>query len=98
MKNSNATYCIRSVDRAENASDWSDPYYFKVNNHSNSPISYDVILEKVSPNTVNDGCDDTTLFLESELDYELKLDNKVIATGTLSSLKNNLLNSNSLVN
>ena len=72
-------------------------YYFRVKNNSNDEIKYEIFLKKVNPNEVNDGCSTDMLFTESELNYELKLDNRVIKSGILSSLKNNILDNNKVL-
>ena len=71
-------------------------YYFRVQNFVETPVYYDVLINDVKPSEAKDGCSDGTLFTREELDYELKLDNKVIRTGTLSELKDNILDSNEL--
>ena len=69
-------------------------YYFRIKNNSNDSIKYDIFLQNVSPSEVNDGCSDGMIFSTSELNYELKLDNKTIKSGVLSSLNNNVLDNN----
>lgn len=73
-------------------------YYFRVKNSVGLPVYYDILINDVSPSQANDGCSDETLFTRGELDYELKLDNKVLKTGTLSDLKDNILDSNEIEN
>ena len=69
-------------------------YYFRVKNNASESIKYDIFLQNVSPSEVNDGCSDGMIFSTSELNYELKLDNKTIKSGVLSSLNNNALDNN----
>ena len=71
-------------------------YYFRVKNNTDDNINYEIILQTVSPREVNDGCSDGTLFNSNELNYELKLDNKIIKTGVLSSLSNSILDGNNV--
>ena len=66
-------------------------YYFRVNNGSNDAIKYDVLLHKANLSDVSDGCSEATLFLDNELIYELKRDNKVVANGVISDIRNDLL-------
>ncbi len=73
-------------------------YYFRVKNNVEAPVYYDILLNDVSASEAGDGCSDGTLFTREELDYELKLDNKVLRTGTLSDLKENILDSNEMEN
>lgn len=68
-------------------------YYFTVKNHSDTDYKYVILLEETSS---NDGCSTSTLFKRSELEYELTLDNKTIKTGGLDTLKNNILDTNTI--
>ena len=69
-------------------------YYFRIKNNADDKIKYDIFLQNVSPSEVNDGCSADMIFNTNQLNYELKLDNKVIKSGILSSLNNNILDSN----
>ncbi len=69
-------------------------YYFRVRNNVDEIINYEMSIEDVSPDKVNDGCSSDMLFARNELNYELKLDNKIIKSGVLSELSNNLLDNN----
>lgn len=66
-------------------------YYFRVRNNVDVPLSYEIYLTDINPSNVNDGCTESTSFKREELNYELKLDNKVISQGALSSLKDDIL-------
>lgn len=69
-------------------------YYFRVKNHLNMKAEYELLFEEISPSVASDGCTSETFFQKNELMYELKLDNKLIKNGRLSSIKNNILDSN----
>ena len=71
-------------------------YYFRVKNNVDSEISYDILLKDVAANMVNDGCVDAAMFKRNELVYELKLDNRVVKSGKLDSLSNDILYSNKM--
>ena len=66
-------------------------YYFRVKNNADKDFNYEVFLENSNE---DDGCTESTRFKREDLQYELKLDNRVIKTGILSELKNDLLDSN----
>lgn len=66
-------------------------YYFRVKNNVNMPVDYEVLIKDVLPNEVKDGCDDTSYFKREELNYELKLNNKIIKSGLLSEISNNII-------
>lgn len=63
-------------------------YYFRLKNNMDKDFSYEVYLED-KENTANESS-----FTRDELEYELKLDNRVIKSGLVSTLHNNLLDSN----
>ena len=63
-------------------------YYFRVKNNIDKVFKYEKKIKK-----------DTKLpstFSEDELMYELKLDNRVIKNGLLSSIQNNVLDANTI--
>ena len=66
-------------------------YYFRVKNNSDKDYKYVLYLENA---TSNDGCTSDTLFNRDELLYELKMDNKVIKSGALNTISNNILDDN----
>lgn len=66
-------------------------YYFRVKNNSSMDHEYVLYLENAQ---VNDGCSSATTYSRSELEYELKLDNRVIKTGGLDTISNNVLDIN----
>ena len=68
-------------------------YYFSVKNKSNKDYNYLIIIEDSKG---NDGCTDSTRFQRSDLEYELKLDNKTIKKGGLDTLSSNILDSNAI--
>ncbi len=68
-------------------------YYFRVKNNSNKNYDYVLHIENAS---ASDGCTPDTTFSRDELEYELKLDNIVIKSGNLSSIRNNILDVNTI--
>ncbi len=87
--NGNINYINAIVnDKEENI----PTYYFRVNNAANEEINYEILLEDVLPQDVGDGCSSSTILTRDQLEYELKLNNKVVSTGLLISLKDNVLN------
>lgn len=66
-------------------------YHFRVKNNSNKDFEYELYLEDSNGNGNNQ---ESLKFNRGELKYELKLDNRVIKSGLLSTLNNNLLDSN----
>lgn len=66
-------------------------YYFSVKNHSDKDYNYVILLEDIEG---SDGCSSTSRFKRNELMYELTLDNVVVKSGGLDTLKNNVLDKN----
>jgi len=67
-------------------------YSFDISNTGDSRGSYEVLLED-SVKKDEDGYASENMLERSELKYELTLNGKVIATDSLSSIKNNVLDS-----
>ncbi len=63
-------------------------YYFRVKNNSKKDYEYYLYIEDSDG---NDGCSSATRFKRSDLQFELKLDNKIIKNGSLDSIEDNLL-------
>lgn len=68
-------------------------YYFRVKNKSNKKYDYILYIENISG---DDGCTLETTFSRDDLQYELKLDNKVIKSGNLGTINNNILDINEI--
>ena len=66
-------------------------YYFSVKNNSSNNFNYVILFEN---SEVNDGCTAATRLKRSELEYELRLDNKIIKTASLDTLTDNILDTN----
>ena len=72
-------------------------YYFRVKNNLNEEASYVLEFQEVSPSVAQDGCSSDTFLNKNELSYELRLDNKLIKSGKLDNLKDNVLDSNKVL-
>ena len=72
-------------------------YYFRVKNNLDTPANYTLIFNELTPSDVNDGCDASNYLRKSELMYELSFDNKIIKSGRLSELDNNILDNNNVL-
>ena len=66
-------------------------YYFRIKNNSENNFDYEIIIKESEG---NDGCSKATTFVRSDLEYELKLDNKVVKVAGLDTLKNDVLDTN----
>lgn len=66
-------------------------YYFSVKNKTNKDFDYVIVLNNSEG---SDGCSENTRLTREELEYELKLDNKVIKKDNLGTLINNILDTN----
>lgn len=68
-------------------------YYFQISNKADKPFEYVLYLEST---TVNDGCTPETTLELDELEYELRFNDSVIQTGSLSSIRDNVLEINTI--
>lgn len=68
-------------------------YYFRVKNNTHQKYSYVLYFENA---TSNDGCTPATAFTRNDLEYELKLDNKIIKKDGLNTIQNNVLDINTV--
>lgn len=66
------------------------PYKFKIVNKGISR-DYNLYIEDLPVNAINDGCTENTLLERSQLKYELKLNGKVIKNDLLSNINDNIL-------
>lgn len=66
-------------------------YYFRIKKNVDIPVKYNIIINDVSASNAADGCNDENNFKRNELRYELKFDNKIVKTGLLSELDNDIL-------
>ncbi len=71
-------------------------YEFTVNNYKTSTTKYSLYLEDIPYYVVDDGCTNAMTLKRSELDYALYLNGELLVTDSLSSIKNNLLDSRSI--
>ena len=88
INSGNINYVNAEVDDDENVI---PTYYFSVKNHSDKNYNYVILLEDIEG---SDGCTSATRLRQNELEYELTLDNKVIKTGGLDELNNNIRDEN----
>ena len=66
-------------------------YYFRIKNNTDNDISYQVLINDVAADVARDGCTSGTMFKREELKFELRLDNKIVASGVLGDLEKDLL-------
>lgn len=83
---------VNSTDEEskENGDD-SPSYIFKVNNNKTSSANYVLYLEETPYNMVNDGCTSETTLQRDDLSYQLTLNGKVIKSGKMTEIKDNIL-------
>lgn len=72
-----------------------EPYSFEVENTNSTPSTYNVILEDT---IISDDASYSSkeLLSRSQLKYQLSLNGKVIKTGRLSDIKNNILDTRNI--
>ena len=72
------------------------PYTFKVKNSKNTEGKYTIFIEDAPLNSINDGCTEETLLSRKDLKYQLKLNGKIIKEDFLSSIKDNILDTETI--
>lgn len=72
------------------------PYKFIIKNEGNKQGNYDLYIEDLPINAVNDGCTTETLLDRSQLKYQLKEDGKVVGDDYLSNVSDNILYSSDI--
>ena len=91
FENSGPIYYVNAS--IEDTDDVIPKYYFRVKNSSKKDYEYVLYFENSEG---NDGCSASTRFTREDLQYELKLDNKVIKSGGLDTIQNNILDTNTI--
>ena len=68
-------------------------YDFKVTNTNNKKGKYNLYIEDLPVNLIDDGCTENTLLNRSQLKYQLKMNDEVIKEGYMESINDNILDS-----
>ena len=93
LKNTgNVNYVNADVDDSDSVV---PVYYFSVINNSEKDFEYEVVIEDREG---NDGCDASSRLKREELEYELRLDNKIIKKAGLDTLTKNVIDTNIIKN
>ena len=66
-------------------------YTFQVTNTNKSSGKYNLYIEDLPVNAINDGCTEETLLTRNELKYQLSLNGTVIKEGYMTSINDNIL-------
>ena len=69
---------------------------FKVKNSKNTEGKYTIFIEDAPLNSINDGCTEETLLSRKDLKYQLKLNGQIIKEDFLSSIKDNILDTETI--
>ena len=91
FENSGPIYYVDA--KVEDTDDVIPKYYFRVKNNAEKDFQYYLYLEDSEG---KDGCSAATRFTRGDLQYELKLDNKVIQSGGLETIKDVPLDTNTI--
>ena len=83
---------VNSTDEEskENGDD-SPSYIFRVNNNKTGSANYVLYLEETPYNMVNDGCTTETTLQRSDLSYQLTMNGKIIKSGKMTEIEDNIL-------
>lgn len=66
-------------------------YTFQVTNTNKSRGKYNIYIEDMPINAINDGCTEETLLTRNDLKYQLSLNGKTIKEGFMTSINDNIL-------
>ncbi len=80
-------------DNLENVPD----YKFQVVNTKNSTEDYNLYIEDLPLNLVNDGCTEDTLLSRKDLKYQLSLNGNIIKEGLMDTINDNILDSRTIL-
>ena len=72
-------------------------YRFKIENKKVNDANYILYIEDTPYNMVSDGCTIDTTLTRAELNYQLKLNGKVIKTGNMLTITDNVLDERLIV-
>ena len=68
-------------------------YNFEINNTNKTKGRYNIYIEDLPVNAINDGCTEETLLSRSQLKYQLTMNGNVIKEGLMDSIEDNILDS-----
>ncbi len=91
LKDTENVYDVDAVKIGEEDISKVTPYVFEIENAHNKKHNYTLLIEDIPLNLVDDGCTEETLLKRQQLEYQLKLNDKVIKQDYLSNITNNIL-------
>ena len=71
-------------------------YVFDVINTGKNSEKYNIYIEDLPVNAIQDGCTESTLLLRSQLKYQLKINSEVVKEDYLSNIQDNILDTRTL--
>ena len=66
-------------------------YDFEITNTTNLKGKYNIYIEDLPVNAINDGCTEDTLLSRSQLKYQLTMNGKVVKEGLMDTINDNIL-------
>ena len=91
--NGNNVYDADAKSLEDNNIDHVPSYYFQVTNTNDSIGMYNLYIEDLPVNLIDDGCTEDTLLLRSDLKYQLMLNGNIIKEGLMDNIQDNILDS-----
>lgn len=91
--NGNNVYDTKAESLEDNNISHVPSYNFQVTNTNDKRGKYNLYIEDLPVNLVDDGCTENTLLTRKELKYQLSLNGKVIKEGFMETINDNILDS-----
>ena len=91
--NGNNLYDATAESVDDNSLDSIPSYDFQVTNTRDYSGSYNLYIEDLPVNAIDDGCTEETLLTRKDLKYQLTMNNKIIKEGFMETIKDNILDS-----
>lgn len=94
--NGNNVYDAKAESLEDNNIDSVPSYEFQVTNTNNHEGTYNLYIEDLLANQVDDGCTENTLLTRKDLKYKLSLNGKDIKKGYMETINDNILDSRTI--
>ena len=89
--NGNNVYDTKAESLEDNNISHVPSYNFQVTNTNDGRGKYNLYIEDLPVNMVDDGCTENTLLNRSQLKYQLSLNGKIIKEGFMETINDNIL-------
>jgi len=92
----NSVYDAKAESLEDNNISHVPSYNFQVINTNNTEGQYNLYIEDLPVNMVDDGCTENTLLKRNQLKYQLILNGQIIKEGLMTTINDNILDSRTI--